>query len=184
MGVRVRVGFQDSVKVQNGQKCPLGAFGARGALGGGGSPRPRARGVGNPAVERFFENLEHFWPLIKKSGGFGATIYPLPEEGQRSLVIIITSSWTHQHPSLPHTDKSVTIISIPGLWNMDPPPDQWRAPDQISSDPHSPAPYMGTSSGWSMEEAPGSSSWQGDVCKADCPCSGLRAQTPAAGCKC
>ena len=33
MGVRVNVGFEDSVGVLSGQKCPSGAFGAHGVSG-------------------------------------------------------------------------------------------------------------------------------------------------------
>ena len=74
MGVRVKVGFKDSVGVQSGQNFPGGTFGVHGALGafgahgrlratplattcwpeaprgggGGGSWRPRSRGVAPP----------------------------------------------------------------------------------------------------------------------------------------
>ena len=89
MGVRVRVGFKDSVGVQSGQKFPLGGFGAHGASGafgahgllraaplainywpeapgGGGvrgSSRPRTRGVAPPPPGP--------WQVRSQQPGFG-----------------------------------------------------------------------------------------------------------------
>ena len=42
----------------------------------------------------FFEILHHFWPPGKKFGGFGAKMYPLPQEGQGSFAIVSQSSGT------------------------------------------------------------------------------------------
>ena len=38
--------------------------------------------------EIFSEIWDHFWPL-RKTFGFGAKVYPLPEEGHRSFVVAI-----------------------------------------------------------------------------------------------
>ena len=69
MGVRVRVGFKDSVGVQSGQKFPLGGFGAHGESGA----------FGAHGLVRAAPLATNCWPEAPRGGGgAGPTESPPP----------------------------------------------------------------------------------------------------------